>query len=227
MIRDYLRNKYGQFMFHARLPAPVRHADWGRMTVLKIGGRTALDGRMAGAKKMICVDISDTYNNSTNVVDIKADAHSLPMLPGESVDFVASSHTIEHLTNPLKALREWKRILKRGGMMYASIPYYKKTFDHRRPVTALEHLIDDYDKNTGLDDTTHTEEFLKNYDVSKDLVYRDYDSWHANYLTNPGIYTHYHVFDLELVRRMMAHLGFQPIKLFYSGISIEYYGRKI
>ncbi len=149
------------------------------------------------------------------------------MLADESVDFVASSGTIEHLTNPLKALLEWKRILKTGGLMYASIPYYKKTFDHRRVLTPLQHLIDDYKNNTGLDDTTHTEEFLRNFDASKELVYHNWDAWYANYITNPQIYTHFHVFDKKLVRDMMAHLGFKTEKIFYCDATVEYYGRKV
>lgn len=202
--------------------------DWNNTTVLKVGGTIRiLDGRIARAKKVIEVNISDNYHDRKNTVDIKADAHSLPMLADESVDFVASSGTVEHLTNPLKALLEWKRILKKGGLMYAGIPYYKKTFDHRRSVTPFQHLLDDYKNNTGLDDKTHTEEFLKNFDATKELVYHDYDAWYANYMTNPQIYTHFHVFDKNLVREMMAHLGFKVEKIFYNDATIEYYGRKI
>src|SRR5437660_8059619 len=32
-----------------------------------------------------------------------------------SLDFVLSSHMLEHTANPLKALREWRRILKHSG----------------------------------------------------------------------------------------------------------------
>jgi len=228
MIQDYLRNKYRQYLSRITVPMTIRRVDWGQATILKIGGRVrVLDGRITQAKKVIEVNISDTYHGKNNVVDIKADAHSLPMLSDESVDFIASAGTIEHLTNPLKALYEWKRILKTGGLMYAGIPYYKKTFDHTRSVTPLGHLIDDYEKNIGLDDKTHIEEFMKNHDSTRDFVYPDYDTWYANYMTNPQIYTHYHVFDLSLVREMMTYLGFETIKIFYSAVDVEYYGRKI
>ena len=206
----------------------IRRMDWDTTTVLKVGGTIRLlDDRIDRAKKVIEVNISDTYHDRENTVDIKADAHSLPMLADNSVDFVASSGTVEHLTNPLKALLEWKRILKKGGLLYAGIPYYKKTFDHKRSVTSLQHLIDDYENDVGLDDTTHTEEFLKNFDATKELVYHDFDAWYANYITNPQIYTHFHVFDKELVRKMMDHVGFKTDTIFYSDAYVEYYGRKI
>ena len=236
MIHHALLNKYRQFMSQATLPLSIRNMDWDNTTVLRVGGAIRLlDGRIAHAKIVEDVNISDDYHDRKNFIPlgkdntehIKADAHSLPMLHDESVDFVASSGTVEHLTNPLKALLEWKRILKTDGLMYMSVPYYKKTFDHRRSVTPFAHLIDDYKNNTGLDDTTHTEEFLKNFDATAELVYHDYDAWYANYITNPQIYTHFHVFDKNLVREMMAHLGFKTEKIFYAEATIEYYGRKI
>ena len=223
-------------MARATIPMSIRRMDWANTTVLRVGGAIRLlDSRIAQAKIVKDVNVSEDYHDRKNFIPlgrdntehIKADAHSLPMLADESVDFVASSGTIEHLTNPLKALLEWKRILKTGGLMYASIPYYKKTFDHRRVLTPLQHLIDDYKNNTGLDDTTHTEEFLRNFDASKELVYHNWDAWYANYITNPQIYTHFHVFDKKLVRDMMAHLGFKTEKIFYCDATVEYYGRKV
>lgn len=223
-------------MSQATLPRSIKKMDWATTTVLRVGGAIRLlDRRLAQAKLVKDVNVSEDYHDRKNFIPlgknntehIKADAHSLPMLEDESVDFVASSGTVEHLTNPLKALLEWKRILKKGGLMYMSVPYYKKTFDHRRAVTPLSHLIEDYKNNTGLDDTTHTEEFLKNFDASKELVYGEFEPWYENFKTNPQIYTHFHVFDKKLVREMMEYLGFKPEKLFYAEATVEYYGRKV
>jgi len=223
-------------MSQATLPPSIKKMDWATTTVLRVGGAIRLlDRKLAQAKIVKDVNVSENYHDRKNFIPlgrdntehIKADAHSLPMLEDESVDFVASSGTVEHLTNPLKALLEWKRILKKGGLMYMSVPYYKKTFDHRRTVTSLAHLIEDYKNNTPLDDTTHTEEFLKNFDASKELVYGTFEPWYENFKTNPQIYTHFHVFDKKLVREMMEHLGFKPEKLFYAEATVEYYGRKV
>jgi len=45
-------------------------------------------------------------------VDIVAGGDSLP-LPDKSVDFVISSHVIEHFFDPIKALLEWARVARK------------------------------------------------------------------------------------------------------------------
>ena len=40
-----------------------------------------------------------------------------------SIDFIFSSHTLEHLAQWKDALREWHRILKPGGVMFLYLPH--------------------------------------------------------------------------------------------------------
>src|SRR4051794_38319112 len=44
-----------------------------------------------------------------------AEATDLHMIKSNTYDFVLSSHSLEHTANPLKALKEWNRILKANG----------------------------------------------------------------------------------------------------------------
>jgi len=47
----------------------------------------------------------------------------------KTFDYVYSSHFLEHVADPKKCLREWKRILKAGGYMILYLPhkdYYKE-----------------------------------------------------------------------------------------------------
>ncbi len=76
-------------------------------------------------------------------VDIVAPGDALP-LPDGSTDFVVSSHVLEHFTDPIKALLEWWRVLKVGGVIFAIVPHKERTFDKPRPRTTLQHLIDDH-----------------------------------------------------------------------------------
>tara|TARA_A100001015_G_scaffold307113_1_gene402471 strand:+ start:5158 stop:5748 length:591 start_codon:yes stop_codon:yes gene_type:complete len=40
-----------------------------------------------------------------------------------SVDFIFTSHLIEHLTEPKLAFKEWERVLKKDGVMFFYIPH--------------------------------------------------------------------------------------------------------
>ncbi|MDE3091526.1 MAG: class I SAM-dependent methyltransferase, partial [Chloroflexota bacterium] len=53
----------------------------------------------------------------TPYVDIVADAHALPFLPG-TLDFIFSQAVVEHLRQPFVAVREMYRALKDGGYVY-------------------------------------------------------------------------------------------------------------
>lgn len=50
------------------------------------------------------------------------DAQFLAGVPDESMDFVHSSHCLEHVENPQEALHHWLRVLKPGGHMVVMIP---------------------------------------------------------------------------------------------------------
>jgi len=196
--------------------------------ILKIGGNIDpfFEKMMKKSRRVITVNISNEYLQIKQKSNIQADAHYLPMINKNSVDVIVNSHLIEHLSNPIKALKEWKRILKPGGLLYCRIPYYKRTFDRQRSVTSLEHLKEDFLKDVLLNDQTHINEFLKNYDIVPDLAFSSYNEWVFNYYRNPIIYTHHHVFNLDNVLGLMEETGFKTIKIFYNSIHIEYFGIK-
>lgn len=79
-------------------------------------------------------------------VDIVAAGDDLPV-PDESQDFVVSSHVFEHFNNPVKALLEWDRVVRPGGVIFMIVPHKERTFDAHLPRTKLEHLIADYETN--------------------------------------------------------------------------------
>ncbi len=54
-----------------------------------------------------------------------ADAYKTPFESG-SFDWVIANEIIEHLENPVEALKEWRRILKPGGKVLLATPYREK-----------------------------------------------------------------------------------------------------
>lgn len=76
-------------------------------------------------------------------VDIIASGDNIP-LPDESQDFVVSSHVLEHFPNPIKALLEWDRLIRPGGIIFMIVPHKERTFDKHQARTSLQHLIEDF-----------------------------------------------------------------------------------
>jgi len=89
-------------------------------------------------------------------------------VPDDTYDAVLSSHVLEHLANPLGALAEWKRVVRPGGYVLLIVPHRDATFDHRRPVTTIEHLREDAARDTPEGDLTHLDEILRLHDLERD-----------------------------------------------------------
>ena len=137
-----------------------------------------------------------------------AEATDLRFLPDGGYDFVLSSHMLEHSANPLKALREWLRLLKPGGTLLLVLPHREGTFDHRRPVTPLTHLVEDFERQRGEDDLTHLPEILSLHDLRRDPGAGGFEAFKARSernRENRGL--HHHVFDTRLAVELLDHVG--------------------
>lgn len=137
-----------------------------------------------------------------------SEATDLQNIPSKSYDFILSSHCLEHVANPIKALQEWNRILKDEGMLILILPDKDNTFDRKRSYTKYEHLLADYANNTTEDDTTHLEEILETHDEEKsNLKYEVFESMISQNSINRC--AHHHVFSLETVKQVLEHTGFK------------------
>ena len=88
------------------------------------------------------------------------------------------------------------------------VPHKDGTFDHRRPVTSLEHLIQDFDRHTDEGDMTHLEEILRLHDLSKDPGVGDLQYFQERSKRNmENRCLHQHVFDTHLVVEAVNYMG--------------------
>jgi SAM-dependent methyltransferase len=93
--------------------------------------------------------------------DIVAPADDLPMLADGSQDFVIANHLLEHLADPIGALKEWYRLLGAGGILFLALPDKRLTFDRDRPRTTLAHLIADHRDRGAASRLSHFEEYSR------------------------------------------------------------------
>src|SRR6266852_2666205 len=68
----------------------------------------------------------------------------LQTIGDSSYDCVLASHTLEHIANPLQALKEWKRVSRKDGLLLLLLPHKNGTFDWRRPTTSIAHMVEDF-----------------------------------------------------------------------------------
>lgn len=78
--------------------------------------------------------------------NIKADLHKLPIKPGK-FDALMSTQTLEHLHDPLIAIKEFNRALKKGGYAVIVAPFFWGVHDaphdyYRYTHFGLKHLLE-------------------------------------------------------------------------------------
>jgi SAM-dependent methyltransferase len=112
-------------------------------------------------------------------VDLVSPGDDLPF-KDNAVDFVLSSHVIEHFPDPIRALTEWVRVANRYVVVYA--PHRDRTFDHDRDLTPLEEIERRHAEGFTTDEDSHwtvwtCESFLEmcEHFGFKVLDYRDPD----------------------------------------------------
>lgn len=137
-----------------------------------------------------------------------AEAADLRCITDGTYEFLLAAHCLEHVANPLKALQEWKRILKPGSRLAVIVPNFRKTFDHRRQPTAVSHMLDDFQRGVGEDDATHIAEILRFHDLSRDKSAGTFEQFKVRALKNFEYRClHHHVFDERNSRELLELAG--------------------
>jgi SAM-dependent methyltransferase len=91
---------------------------------------------------------------------IKTELDNLQNVANDSLDFLVACHVIEHTRDPIGAIQKAYSKLKKGGQLVLVIPNMTRTFDRKRPVTTLEHLIEDFKCYDIERDQAHYREFF-------------------------------------------------------------------
>ncbi len=109
-----------------------------------------------------------------------------------ALDYVVSSHVIEHFFDPIKAIKEWLRVVKKDGFVIMIVPHKERTFDVNKLETDYEELlkrhsgeiqIQDYiEQHDKTHDKTSIKSFnhklIKNKELSNDAIRYTTDDHH-------------------------------------------------
>jgi len=148
------------------------------------------------------------HARKSNGFNFIREATDLVGIADRQYDFILSSHSLEHTSNPVRALKEWMRVVKPGGAVIVLLPDYRHTFDHRRNPTPIEHMLQDYVLEKDETDSTHLDEILKLHDLSRDPAAGSPDQFRKRSLRNfENRCLHHHVFDEHNSRELLEAAG--------------------
>lgn len=145
---------------------------------------------------------------------IVCEGTDLRPIEDSSYECVLACHCLEHIANPLSALAEWKRMLKKDGLLLLILPHKDGTFDWKRPTTTLDHIIEDYERAVGEEDLTHLQEILQLHDLSRDHDAGTKEEFRKRCETN-HIHRamHHHVFDTMTALATVSYAGFRIVRV--------------
>ena len=152
-------------------PAPANEdplgALWARLSPNARGLEIGAHANAVPGVMPFYTDTVAAFDGIMGRADFLADASALPLVDN-SLDYVCSSHVLEHLPDPLGALHEWHRVLQPGGLLYLVVPDKRLMFDAPRPLTSVAHLLGDFfHARTAADSAEHIDEFVFQTDWEK------------------------------------------------------------
>lgn len=136
----------------------------------------------------------------TDVVD---DATTLATFADASLDFVIASHVLEHLEDPVGALKSFVRVLRPGGIAFVILPDARYSFDAARERTTVEHLLADHEHGPERSRRAHYEEWARVIEsVPPERVAARADEFAAQDARH-----HFHVWELETFVELVLALA--------------------
>ena len=133
--------------------------------------------------------------------DIVDNGETLSSIADNSWDFVIANHMIEHCQNPIGALENFLRVVKPGGLIYMGVPDKRYTFDIGRPLTTLDHLIQDYKEGTEWSKLGHYEEYVRLVDKFPE----EQVAGRMQHLLDIDYSIHFHVWTADSFPELLAY----------------------
>lgn len=142
------------------------------------------------------------------------DATDLKGIRDESYDFVMSSNNLEHIANPLKALDEFYRVVRKDGVIIIVVPRKYANFDHNRSFTPFEHILEDYQNGITEDDLSHLPEIIENHDYDMNSSCGGKEKFIQRAEKNfENRCLHHHVFNQKCLKAMFDYFNIQLLEL--------------
>ena len=165
------------------------------------------ESTISPVRQTLLTDAYASHAGSASLATEFFPAEKIPY-PDQTFDFIINEHVLEHLPDPISALKEWRRVLKPEGYLFLFLPHPERTFDRYRKVTSLEHLFEDHETKAAPVEDYHWEEW------SREVIARGLAPHYATYNKSDslqGNLIHRHVFIPTTVAELLRRLNWQII----------------
>jgi SAM-dependent methyltransferase len=126
--------------------APIAAKALGyRVTILDLVGTDELRAR--GAADPAIGEAAATMIEEVDLVGSACDLANLVQGrfgPDKRFDWILSSHTIEHMPDPIRFMQECGSVLTAGGILRMAVPDKRGCFDHFRPLSDIGEWLQAY-----------------------------------------------------------------------------------
>jgi len=156
------------------------------------------------------------------------DAVNIKNVEDETYDFCFSSHCLEHIANPIKAIKKWLKIIKKNGNIIIIGPEKNTCFDHNRNYSSFSTILSQYEKNVGEDDLSTLPEILAKHDLSMDPPAGDLGHFTRRSLDNfNNRCLHHYVYSPELLKNICDYVNCEFIYTITEGNNIIFIMKKL
>ncbi len=158
-------------------------------------------------------------------IDVVDDGEVLGTVPAESQDFIIANHFLEHCEDPIGTIGNHLSKLKPEGMLFYAVPDKRYTFDFRRPVTTLEHMIADHENGPAGSRRGHYEEWTRltpNPIEGQSIeVFEGWAEDHARELEAEAASIHMHVWTQAEFLQLVLHCRARHAEAFDIAAAVQ------
>ena len=118
-----------------------------------MNGTSGFSGRALG---ITCVEIGTFHTPIPGISPVYVDRFSETANQSTLAEYFCDAADLPFL--------EWYRVLRNNGVIYMVVPSRLFTCDRLLPLTAVEHIVEDFRNHVTQCDGTHIDDFLLNVD---------------------------------------------------------------
>lgn len=167
------------------------------------GARVRYVDHASKAELLARYGVATTQPRGMPETDVIDDVATLAAFADASLDFVIAAHVLEHLEDPVAALRSIVRVLRPEGVAFLVLPDARFSFDAARERTTVEHVLDDHEHGPERSRRGHYEEWARVIESTPpDRVAARADEFAAQDARH-----HFHVWELETFVELVLALG--------------------